>query len=244
MMEPVRIAMWSGPRNISTALMRAWENREDCCVVDEPFYACYLHATGLEHPMREEVLASQPREWRAVMDQLTAPLPDGIGLQYQKHMTHHMLAPLEEEWLATARHAFLIRDPFEVVASYARKRGDPTADDLGLAKELEIYEQIAQATGSEPPVIEAGDVLQRPETALRRLCLALDVPFSERMLSWPPGLRDSDGVWAQHWYNAVAQSTSFSPPTPDVKDLPEHLVAVAEACLPHYHLLRARKLDI
>jgi hypothetical protein len=236
--------MWSGPRNISTAMMRAWENREDCRVVDEPFYACYLHATGLEHPMRDEVLASQPREWRAVMDQLTAPLPEGVRLQYQKHMAHHLLIPLDEEWLETARHAFLIRDPLEMVASYARKREDPTAEDLGLEKEREIYETVARAGGHEPPVIDAGDVLRLPEATLRRLCDALDVPFSERMLSWSPGLRASDGVWAPHWYGAVARSTGFGRYAPPPVELPDRLVAVAEECRPHYEFLRSRKLEI
>jgi hypothetical protein len=244
MAEHVRIAMWSGPRNISTAMMRAWENRGDCQVVDEPFYACYLAATGLQHPMREEVLASQPSEWRAVIEQLTTPLPEGIDLQYQKQMAHHMVVPLDEAWLATARHAFLIRDPLEIVASYARKRGEVTADDIGLAKQVEIYERVGEVTGREPPVIEASDVLRRPEAALRSLCRALDVPFSERMLSWPPGLRESDGVWAPHWYDAVVKSTGFAPYRPRSVSIPDQLAAVAEASTPHYDFLRARKLVV
>lgn len=245
MSEPVRIAMWSGPRNISTAMMRAWENRDDCRVVDEPFYACYLEATGLDHPMRAEVLASQPRSWEAVIEGLTAPLPEGVSLQYQKHMTHHMLAPLDSAWLATVRHAFLIRDPHEVVASYAQKRGEVTAEDLGLEKQVEIYRRVVDATGVEPPVIEGIDVLRQPETALRRLCQALDVPFSEKMLAWPPGPRDSDGVWAPHWYNAVARSTGFSAPAEGpAAALPAELRAVADACVPHYEVLRARKLQV
>jgi hypothetical protein len=236
--------MWSGPRNISTAMMRAWENRDDCVVVDEPFYACYLSATGIRHPMRDAVLASQPCEWQAVIAGLTAPLPAGIGLQYQKHMTHHMVVPLDPTLLTTARHAFLIRDPVEMVASYVQKRGEVTVDDLGLPKQVEIYQRVCEATGQAPPVIEACDVLRHPEPALRRLCGALDVPFSERMLSWPPGLRDSDGVWAPHWYNAVARSTGFARYTPGSPALPEQLRAVAEACRPHYEFLRVRKLTV
>jgi hypothetical protein len=236
--------MWSGPRNISTAMMRAWENRDDCCVVDEPFYACYLDVTGIRHPMRDAVLASQPRDWREVMGDLSAPLPGRCRLQYQKHMTHHMVVPLDAAWLTTVRHAFLIRDPFEMVASYAQKRGEVTVDDLGLENEVEIYERVQESTGQEPPVIEASDVLRQPEAALRRLCLALEVPFSEKMLSWPSGLRDSDGVWAPHWYNTVAQSTGFAAYTTSAVALPEHLRAVAEACRPHYEFLRARKLEI
>jgi hypothetical protein len=236
--------MWSGPRNISTALMRAWENRDDCCVVDEPFYACYLDATGIQHPMRAAVLASKPRDWQAVIAQLTAPLPAGVTVQYQKHMTHHMVAAPDETWLRTARNALLIRDPVEMVASYARKRDEVTVDDLGLPQEVEIYQRIRDATGCEPPVIDARDVLEQPEAALRRLCSALDVPFLESMLCWPAGLRDSDGVWAPHWYNAVASSTGFARYVPKPAALPERLLAVAEACRPHYEMLRAHKLGI
>jgi hypothetical protein len=235
--------MWSGPRNISTALMRAWENRDDCCVVDEPFYACYLHATGVEHPMRDAVLASQPHEWREVIAALTAPVP-GVAVQYQKHMTHHMVVPLDAAWLATARHAFLIRDPAEMVASYAQKRGEVSAAALGLEQEVEIYDTIRRVTGQQPPVIEASDVLRNPEAALRRLCAALGVPFSDRMLAWPPGLRSSDGVWAPHWYNAVARSTGFAPYERREPALTAGLKAVAEACRPPYEYLRARKLVV
>ncbi|HEX7035930.1 MAG TPA: hypothetical protein VF210_09155 [Pseudomonadales bacterium] len=242
--EPVRIAMWSGPRNISTAMMRAWENRDDCVVVDEPFYACYLHATDIAHPMREAVLASQPHDWQAVIEALTAPLPPGIAVQYQKHMTHHMVVPLDAAWLGTVRHAFLIRDPVEIVASYARKRESVAVEDLGLLQEVDIYRQVRAATGQAPPVIEAADVLRRPEAALRALCEALGVPFSPKMLRWPPGLRASDGVWAPHWYDSVARSTGFEPYRRAALELPEPLAAVAEACRPHYEHLRALKLHI
>lgn len=234
--------MWSGPRNISTAMMRAWENRDDCVVVDEPFYACYLHATGIDHPMRDAVLASQPTRWLTVAQQLTVPLRAGVRIQYQKHMTHHMVVPLDTHWIGTVRHAFLIRDPAEMVASYVAKRATVSADDLGMRREVEIYQRVCEATGQSPPVIEAGDVLRNPEQTLRRLCSALDVPFSTKMLCWPPGLRASDGVWAAHWYNAVAQSTGFAPYRPETIELPEHLREVVEACRPHYEYLRARKL--
>lgn len=236
--------MWSGPRNISTALMRAWENREDCCIVDEPFYGCYLHATGVQHPMREAVLASQPHQWRVVLAALMAPLPPGVRWQYQKHMAHHMVVPLDTTWLATARHAFLIRDPVETALSYAQKRAVFTVDDLGLAQQVEIYHTVYRATGQPPPVIEASDVLRQPAAALQRLCDALGVPFSEKMLSWPPGLRPSDGVWAAHWYHAVAESTGFARYRPGRAELPDELRAIAEACRPHYEFLRARKLPI
>lgn len=238
--------MWSGPRNISTAMMRAWENRGDCVVVDEPFYACYLAATGADHPMREEVLRSQPRDWREVIRALAAPLPDGVRIQYQKQMTHHVVFPLEDAWLRTARHAFLIRDPYEIVASYVRKRAAVTAADLGIERQVEIYERIREATGQAPPIVEAADVLANPAGVLRALCEALNVSFTERMLSWPPGLRPSDGIWAAHWYDAVARSTGFArpSPSPDPAALPAEARAAAEACLPAFEYLRARKLRI
>ena len=235
--------MWSGPRNISTAMMRAWENRDDCHVVDEPFYACYLHATGIRHPMYEAVLASQPREWHAVIVALTAPLPEGVAIQYQKHMTHHMVAGLDEDWLRTARHAFLIRDPIEMVASYARKREAVGIDDLGLPQQVQIYHRIADVTGTPPPVLESRDVLHDPATMLRRLCTALHVAFCDRMLSWPPGLRASDGVWAPHWYDAVAKSTGFGRFDAGPVVLPRELRDVAEACRPYYEFFCERKLQ-
>jgi hypothetical protein len=246
MSEPIRIAMWSGPRNISTAMMRSWESRGDCCVVDEPFYACYLEATGIDHPMREEVLASQPRNWRAVVEGLRAPLPEGVEIQYQKQMAHHMIVTPSEGWMRSVRHAFLIRDPREVVASYVEKRAAVTPDDLGFRRQMEIFDRVVALTGAEPPIIEGLDVLRDPGRALRVLCEALDVPFSERMLSWRPGLRETDGVWARHWYGAAARSTGFQAPASEgpVVELPSALRSVADACMPRYDYLRAMKIRV
>ncbi|MCZ6643921.1 MAG: HAD family hydrolase [Gammaproteobacteria bacterium] len=239
--DPLRIAMWSAPRNISTAMMRAFENRDDCVVRDEPYYACYLAATGIEHPMRNEVMMSQPTEWRVVIDALTAPLPPGVTIEYQKHMTHHMVVDLDESWLRGLTHAFLVRDPVDMVASYVQKRGEVTVADLGLPRQVEVYESVCRATGQTPPVVDARDVLQAPETVLRGLCKQLGIEFSNKMLAWPPGLRKSDGVWASHWYNAVARSTGFGSYPSHSGDLPPPYQTVVDSCREYYEYFLERK---
>ena len=227
MTEPVRIAMWSGPRTLSTATMRAWENRADTVVVDEPLYAYYLAATGLDHPGRDEVLAGQPTDWREVVRELTeGPVPGAIG--YQKHMTHHVLPEVDLDALAGLRHAFLVRDPRALLASYARVREQPTLDDLGLAQQVALFRRFGG------PVVDAADLLRDPEGTLRALCAALDVPFDPAMLAWPAGPRDSDGVWAPHWYASVEASTGFGPYRPDPVEVPGHLADLAARCRPYY----------
>jgi hypothetical protein len=235
--EPVRIAMWSGPRTVSTALMRAWENRPDTVVADEPLYAFYLDRTGIAHPDREQVIASQPTNWQAVLSQLTtAPLPPGRTVSYAKHMTHHLLPEVDRDALAPLRHAFLIRDPRELLASYARVRATPTLDDLGIWQQAEIFDRFGG------PVIDARDLLEQPETVLRALCAALAVPFTPAMLSWPAGPRDTDGVWAPHWYESVWRSTGFGPYHPPEGALPPRLAALAGQCQPFYERLHASRL--
>ncbi len=206
----LRIAMWSGPRNISTAMMRAWENRPDCVVVDEPFYTCYLHATGIEHPMTEEVIASQSTDWDTVAKSLTTE-PCNAEVFYQKHMTHHMIPDVDLSWTSELQHCFLVRNPYEVVNSYAQKRDSINTDDIGIIRQLELYDEISSISGEGIPVIDAKEVLLDPKTTLIKLCSQLGIPFLDAMLSWPPGRRDSDGVWAPHWYHAVEESTGFEP---------------------------------
>ena len=231
--------MWSGPRTVSTALMRAWENRPDTVVADEPLYAFYLDRTGIAHPGSDAVIASQPTDWGAVLDSLAhEPLPPGITIFYQKHMTHHLLPEVDRDALAPLRHAFLIRDPRELLASYARVRAEPTLDDLGLRQQAEIFETFGG------PVIDSRDLLTDPDATLRALCTALDVPFSPAMLSWPPGPRDSDGVWAPYWYDSVQRSTGFAPYRPPASALPAGLAPLAAQCLPYYELLRRHRLPV
>jgi hypothetical protein len=244
MAEPARIAMWSGPRNISTAMMRAFENRPDTAVIDEPFYAAYLAETGIDHPLREESLAAQPTDWREVVETILGPVPGSKPIFYQKHMTHHMRPGFGRDWLARCRNAFLIRAPEDVLASYREKRREVTLDDIGFVQQRELFEREAERLGSAPPVIDAADVLSNARATLSALCAELDIPFSERMLSWPPGRRDTDGVWAPAWYDAVERSTGFAKPRAPVpfEALPDDLKPLAEAARPHYQRLAAHRL--
>jgi hypothetical protein len=240
----LRLAMWSGPRNLSTAFMRCWENRDDTVVVDEPFYAHYLLTTGIDHPGRDEVLASQATDWRVVVQQLLGPLPGGARILFQKQMAHHLLPDMGRDWLGAMTHAFLIRDPHSMVASLEAKLGSFDLLQTGLPQQVEIFEHVAQRTGRTPPVLDTDDLLQHPEPMLRALCAALDVPFSTRMLSWPAGRRDTDGAWARHWYDRVEASTGFEPPPPAAgrQPLPPALAEIEARCRPLYEQLRAHRL--
>jgi len=237
MADVARIAMWSGPRTLSTALMRSFENRPDAVVVDEPLYAFYLDRTGLDHPGRDAVIASQPTDWRVVLAGLaTAPLPGGAVIGYAKHMTHHLLPEVDRAALASFRHAHLIRDPRELLASYARVRAEPTLADLGLRQQAEIFETFGG------PVVDSRDLLTDPEGTLRTLCQALGVPFDPAMLAWPAGPRDSDGVWAPYWYDSVWSSTGFAPYRPPSAGLPARLEPLAERCMPYFERLHRDRI--
>jgi hypothetical protein len=242
--EPLRIAMWSGPRNISTAMMRAWENRGDCTVSDEPLYAAYLAATGLEHPARDEVIAAGESDPAKVVAALLGPVPGGRPLWYQKHMTHHLLPGMAHDWIHELTNVLLIRDPCEVVASYLKSRAEVTPDDIGLPQQLQLFEELAERSGAAPPVIDAGDFLRAPEAHLRALCTRLGITFTDRMLRWPSGPRDSDGIWAPHWYAAVWASTGFEPWRAREAPLDPGAARVADACRPAYDSLRAHRLAI
>jgi sulfotransferase family protein len=242
-MTPVRVAVWSGPRNISTAMMRSFENRPDTVVVDEPLYAAYLDRTGIDHPMREEVIASQPTDLEAAIAGLSAPLPAGRAVHYAKHMTHHVAADMDLDWTLAFRNVLLIREPGEVVASYVRARESCEPEDIGLPQQEWLLE-LWDAHDAPPPIVDAGAFLAAPEAHLRWLCEWLAIPFTERMLSWPAGPRDSDGVWAPHWYEAVWRSTGFEPPRRRVIELSEHDAAVARACEPIYRALYERRVRV
>lgn len=243
MSDPLRIAMWSGPRNISTAMMRAWENREDCAVSDEPLYAHYLAHSGLDHPGREEVIADGETDWRKVVDALLGPAPDDAPVWYQKHMTHHLLAHIDHGWIGGLRNVLLIRDPREVVASYVKSRAHVEPDDIGLRQQIELYEELS-ANGDAPPIIDSGDFLRAPGAHLRALCDWLGIDFSERMLRWPKGPRASDGIWAPHWYAHVWESTGFEAPQPRAIELSGAAQQVVDACQPHYARLHALRLRV
>lgn len=238
-----RIAMWSGPRNISTAMMRSWENREDTAVWDEPLYAHFLARTGIDHPMREETLAAHDGDFASVTKACAEdPPPGGAAIFYQKQMSHHVLADDPLDWTDSLENCFLIRDPREMLLSYTKKRAEVTAADLGLARQMEIFERERARTGKVPVVLDSNDVLRDPAVMMRTLCAALDVPFSERMLRWPAGPRDSDGAWAPHWYDAVWASTGFAPWRPREGELTPELETIREECDGAYEALREFRL--
>jgi hypothetical protein len=240
----IRIAMWSGPRNISTAMMRSFGARPDTHVIDEPFYAAYLAASGADHPMREDVLASQPVDWREVVHGLLADPPLARRICYQKHMTHHMLPGFGLDWMKECSNAFLIRDPELVLASYTAKRSEVTLADIGFVQQADIFAREADRLGKAPPVVEGIDVLRDPAEVLSKLCAALGIPWTEEMLSWPAGRRETDGVWAPAWYDAVEKSTGFGPPQEETRPrLSDDLRRIADEARPHYEALAKWKLS-
>ena len=230
--------MWSGPRNLSTAMMYAFGARADCAVSDEPFYAAYLAATGLDHPMRDAILASQPNDPEEVARHLSGPVPGARAHWYQKHMTHHMLPGVPRGWMADVVNVFLIRHPARVVASYAKKREAPVLADLGFIQQAELFDHV-RALGQTPVVIDSADVRADPERALSGLCAAIGLAWDRAMLSWPAGGHPDDGVWAPHWYGAVHRSTGFDGPEEDLPRLEGDYARLAEAALPYYERLRA-----
>lgn len=241
-MKPIYLAMWSGPRNISTAMMRAWENRQDTRVVDEPFYSHYLQHTGLNHPAADEVIKAGETDWEKVVTGLTEPLPKGVDIYYQKHMTHHLLPHMDRDWLLGLNNCFLIRQPREVLLSYREKRPEVTAEDLGFPQQAEIFEYVTRKTHRRPLVIDSSDFLKNPEQMLRLCCTYLDVEFDPNMLSWPSGSRESDGVWAKHWYDKVWDSTGFVPYKLREGTVPEAYQKVLDECQPYYDLLSRYRL--
>jgi hypothetical protein len=236
------IAMWSGPRNISTAMMRSWSNRADTWVIDEPFYAHYLTQTDHDHPGANEIIETYETDWRKVAEQLTSAIPNGKTIYYQKHMTHHMLLHMDKAWMQKVTNCFLLREPRLVVMSFAKVIPNPQIDQTGFPQQLDIFNYIRQQTGTTPPVLDAKDVLLDPRTTLTKLCAALDVPFDEAMLHWSAGKRATDGVWAKYWYAAVEQSTEFMPYKADDTPVPNHLQPLVAECQAMYDELAQYRL--
>ena len=239
---PVRVAMWSGPRNISTAMMRAWENRPDSVVVDEPLYAHYLDVTGKDHPMAAEVISAGETDWEKAVEWLTRSEPDGVEVFYQKHMAHHLLPEMGRDWIDRLTNCLLIRDPREMITSYIVKNDIPEMEDLGIPQLVEVYERVLERTGAPPPIVDSRDVLENPRRVLGLLCESIGVEFVDAMLAWPAGRRDSDGVWAPHWYDQVEQSTGFRGYRPKSDQVPEHLAGVRAECQTCYDRLYADRL--
>jgi len=240
--KPLRIAMWSGPRNISTALMRAWENRADCVVWDEPLYGYYLKATGIAHPGAAEVIAAQGSDAQAIIDACIGEVPAGKSIFYQKHMTLHLLPELARDWLDSLTNCFLIREPEAVIASYAAVRSEVTLDDIGFVQQAELFDLVCDTFGQVPIVIDSREFLLDPETMLRAICARLDIEFVPQMLSWAAGPRDSDGVWGKYWYDSVWQSTGFAPYRDRHYSLGAKDREVAALAQPYYEKLYRQRL--
>ena len=239
--DRIKIAMWAGPRNISTTIMRSFENRVDATVVDEPFYACYLAKSGAQHPMRDDILKAQSSDWDFVINSFDDPTPAGARLFFEKHIAFHYGPERSLDWLFSHRVFLLIRNPVEMVASYSQKFDDvaPIKDSLVVQKR--IYDMLTER--DQPcPIIDSKDVLLNPEGQMRALCVDLAIPFDERMLSWPVGRRDTDGVWGAHWYDAVEKSTGFNDYSKKEINLPEDLQAIAEDCAPLYEFFHKRRI--
>jgi len=234
--------MWSGPRNLSTAMMRSFGNRADTFVSDEPYYGAFLKTSGATHPMREEVIAAMDCDWASIARTLSGPAPGGSPVWYQKHMWHHMVGPIGYDDFAGFTHAFLIREPERMIASYLRKREAAAFEDFGLDRQAEFFEREADRLGAAPPVVDANDVLRDPEATLTALCERLFIRFDPAMLHWPAGSRATDGPWAPHWYQVVEASTGFGPPEDDPVDLPDEARRLAERCRPYYERLAAHRI--
>ena len=233
----VNIAMWSGPRNISTAMMYSFGNRADCVAWDEPFYAFSLVNHGNDHPMRGEIIAGNESDWGKLVAKCTSPA--ARPLFYQKHMTHHMLPGFDRAWIHKLSNAFLIRAPERVLASYTRKWADVSLRDIGFVEQAEIFDAVAQRRGVAPPVVDADDILKNPRGLLAALCTGLDISFDEAMLKWPKGPKAFDGVWAPHWYNAAWESTGFAAQPEKAIALPAALKKIADAAQEPYRRLNS-----
>ncbi len=240
--DPHKIAMWSGPRNLSTALMYSFAARGDCAVVDEPFYGAYLKATGIDHPMKAAVIAAQSNDPMVVAAECAGPIPQSQSLFYQKHMTLHMIPAFGRGFMKSLTNVFLIRHPARVVASYAKKREAPTLHDIGFVQQAELFDEVSQFLGQVPLVIDSADIRGDPRAALTKLCTALGIRFTEAMLHWPAGPKPYDGVWAPHWYNAVHQSTGFEDPEGALPILSPEFQRLSDQALPCYQRLAGHKL--
>ena len=237
----IRIAMWSGPRNISTAMMRSFGNRGDTFVIDEPFYAFYLSHSGFNHPGKEEVLKSQSTNWDEVVRLITGDIPDKKFIWYQKHMVHHIANEKDIDWLKNFHNCFLIRNPKEVIISYAKQTPINEITDLGFVQQVNLFKKIKTFTGKTPFVFDAKDILINPEKYLKKMCEYFNINFSSKMLKWPKGERSTDGVWSPYWYKNVINSDSFFPYKDSKEEVPSKYNNLLNECLSYYDYLRSYK---
>ncbi len=240
----MKIAMWSGPRNISTALMRSFENRKDTFVSDEPFYAYFLKESGEDHPARQEILNEQSSDWAKVSKILTGNIPNQKHIWYQKHMAHHIFKYSDLSWIKHVTNLFLVRDPKEVIVSYQKRFPLTSHLQLGYSQQVQIAKKVADFTGDFPIVINAKDVLMNPKKVIMMLCDMISIDFEEEMLSWPSGKRDSDGVWAPYWYSEVEKTTAFQPYLQRNVVLNSKWKDIYDSCMADYEFLNSSRMKV
>ena len=237
-----RIAMLSGPRNISTAMMRSWESRADTFVIDEPFYPHYLSKTDVDHPGREEIIAAGEVDESVVGRKLISESKGNCSIYFQKHITHHLLPSVDREWMKFVTNCFLIRNPKDMIISYSKVHSDLNMHLLGLSEQYEIFNHVREITNEIPPVVDAKDILLNPRDVLSKLCIKVNVVFSEEMLSWSKGKRDTDGIWADYWYKNVINSTGFNTYREKEEDVPSKYLDLYEDCSKIYNKLSKYKI--
>lgn len=238
----MHLAVWSGPRNLSTALMYSFAARGDCAVWDEPFYAAYLAATGIDHPMRDEVMAAGECDPQKVALACIGPIPGGAPLYYEKHMTLHMIPAFDRSFMRECVNVFLIRHPARVVASYSRQRASVNLADIGFTQQADLFDEVAAFAGHTPVVVDSSDIRADPTGVLTRLCAAVGIEYTDRMTRWPPGGHPCDGVWAPHWYEAVHRSTGFEAAEGPLPNLTGAAADLATLAMPSYEQLRAHAI--
>lgn len=239
----MKIACWSGPRNLSTAMMYAFAARGDCAVWDEPFYAAYLAATGSDHPMRDEILAAGLTDPQGVAEACTGSVPAQKPHFYQKHMAHHMVPGFPLDWAAGLVNVILLRHPSRVVASYVEKRERPAAAELGAARLREIHAFLG-ASGQTPPILDSADIRANPGEMLEALCDHIGLPWTPKMLEWKAGGIADDGPWAPHWYGAIHASTGFAGPEGPLPELTGELAVLAASMKDDYEALADLRLKV
>ncbi len=238
-----RIAMWSGPRNISTAMMYSFENRGDCCAIDEPFYAHYLEQSGVNHPDAKKVIDTYETDYQKIAQILSGDIPEEAKIWYQKHMCHHITQGADLDWILNVTNCFLIRNPREVLLSLSKITHEVSLWATGLPQQVMLLERASQ-DGSNPPILDSRDILENPREVLRMFCHELNIPFSESMLSWEAGPRDCDGIWGEHWYDSVWSSTGFSPYSPRTGELAPPLESVLDEAIPLYRELHSKRMRL
>ena len=236
--------MWSGPRNLSTALMRSFENRSDCFVSDEPFYPFFLYKTGIKHPLRDKIIQSGETNYNKIVRYITGPIPHSNKVWYQKHMAHHILLDSNMDWIKKMKNCLLIRHPSDVILSYTKKSEIKNIEQLGYPQQVNIYKMLTKETQSIPIIIDARDLLINPEGMLRQICKKIKIDFDLKMLSWPSGTRETDGVWGQYWYKQVEASSSFKPFIETEKNISSKYMPIYNECMEYYNFLYKKRISL